>query len=128
MLCANAPLLALRADAWLVTKAPVYARCAEETAQWLQREMQSSEGGYYSSLDADSEHEEGKFYVWDRDEIRALLTADEYAALAPTFGLEGPPNFEGRHWHLRRVHPPTAGSEPLIDRARAKLLDARETR
>src|SRR5437660_3651157 len=126
MLYDNGPLLGLLADAWLVTGAPVYARCAEETAGWLLREMQSPEGGYYSSLDADSEHEEGKFYVWQRDEIRSLLTPEEYAAFAPRFGIEGPPNFEKRHWHLR-----VTGSierEPLVDAARAKLFAAREKR
>src|SRR5438876_1625697 len=126
MLYDNGPLLGLLADAWLVTGAPLYARCAQQTAGWLAREMQSPEGGYYSSLDADSEHEEGKFYVWERDEIRSLLTAEEYAAFAPRFGIEGPPNFENRHWHLR-----VGGSiepNPLVDAARAKLFAARESR
>jgi uncharacterized protein YyaL (SSP411 family) len=126
MLYDNGPLLGLLADAWLATGAPLFARCAEETAGWLVREMQSPEGGYYSSLDADSEHEEGKFYAWQRDEIRSLLTAEEYAAFAPRFGIEGPPNFEHRHWHLR-----VTGSierQPLVDAARAKLFAAREKR
>ena len=47
------------------------------------REMQSPQGGYYASLDADSEHEEGKFYVWQRNEIRDLLSAEEYALVKP---------------------------------------------
>src|SRR2546428_9042929 len=126
MLYDNGPLLGVLADAWLVTGAPLYARCAEETAGWLAREMQSPEGGYYSSLDADSEHEEGKFYVWERDAIRSLLTAEEYAAFAPRYGIEGPPNFENRHWHLR-----VGGSiepNPLVDTGRAKLFAAREKR
>ena len=126
MLYDNGPLLGLLADAWLVSGAPLYARCAQETAGWLAREMQSPEGGYYSSLDADSEHEEGKFYVWERDAIRSLLTAEEYAAFAPRYGIEGPPNFENRHWHLR-----VGGSiepNPLVDTARAKLFAAREKR
>ena len=76
MLYDNGPLLGLLADAWLHTRDPLYARCAEETAGWVMREMQAPEGGYYSSLDADSEHEEGKFYVWDRAEIQALLSAE----------------------------------------------------
>ena len=59
------------------------------------REMQSPEGGYYSSLDADSEDEEGKFYVWTREEVRALLTPEEFAVAAPHYGLDRPPNFEG---------------------------------
>jgi uncharacterized protein YyaL (SSP411 family) len=128
MLYDNGPLLGLLADAWSVTQAPIFHRCAEETASWLMREMQSPEGGYYSSLDADSEHEEGKFYVWQRDEIRSLVTADEYAALAPRFGIEGPPNFEHGHWHLRITQPVPPGTEAVMDRARAKLLAAREKR
>jgi len=128
MLYDNGPLLGLLADAWLVSGKTIYDRCAAETAGWLMREMQSPEGGYYSSLDADSEHEEGKFYVWDRDEVRSLLTADEYGALARRYGLEGPPNFEGKHWHLRIAAPLEPGAEPLVEAARAKLFAARERR
>src|SRR4051812_6939679 len=128
MLYDNGPLLGLLADAWSVTQAPIFRRCAEETAAWLMREMQSAEGGYYSSLDADSEHEEGKFYVWDPAEIRALVTAEEYAAIAPYFGLDRGPNFENRHWHLRISRPAAAGSEALLDSARQKLFAAREKR
>ena len=72
---------------------------------WLAREMRAPDGAFYSSLDADSEGEEGKFYVWTRDEARALLPADEYAVAAPHFGLDGPPNFEGHAWNLRVVVP-----------------------
>jgi uncharacterized protein YyaL (SSP411 family) len=126
MLYDNGPLLGLLADAWAIAREPLFQRCAEETAGWLMREMQSPEGGYYSSLDADSEHEEGKFYVWDRDEVRALLSAEEYAAAAPHFGLEGPPNFENRHWHLRVVQP--GGGARVLENAKAKLLAAREKR
>jgi uncharacterized protein YyaL (SSP411 family) len=128
MLYDNGPLLALLADAWLVTGNALFARCAEDTAGWIQREMQSPEGGYYSSLDADSEHEEGKYYVWDAQEARALLTAGEWDAVAPHYGLDGRPNFEQRHWHLRVARPLAAGAEGLLATARAKLLAARERR
>jgi uncharacterized protein YyaL (SSP411 family) len=89
------------------------------------REMQSPEGGYYSSLDADSEHEEGKFYVWSREEVERLLTDDEYLAFASRYGLDRAPNFENRHWHLyvaKRVE------SPALETARQKLFAAREKR
>jgi hypothetical protein len=128
MLYDNGPLLGLLADAWLVSGESLFARCAEETAGWLLREMQSPEGGYYSSLDADSEHEEGKFYVWRREELQALLSPEEYAASALRYGLDRPPNFEGKHWHLRIAAPLGAAGEPLVESARRKLFAAREKR
>ncbi len=123
MLYDNGPLLALLADSWLLSSEALFARCAEETAAWLMREMQSPEGGYYSSLDADSEHEEGKFYVWTRAEIQSLLSPDEYREMARYYGLDAPPNFEGKEWHLRVADP--AGAEPA---AKGKLLAARDKR
>ena len=125
MLYDNGPLLALLADAWLVTREPLFARCADETAGWLTREMQSPEGGFFSSLDADSEHEEGKYYVWKREEARALLTAEEFDVAARHYGLDQPPNFEKQYWHLR-IHAPADG--PHLESARRKLLAARERR
>jgi uncharacterized protein len=97
MLYDNAALLALYGDAWLVTQAPLFKKVVEETADWIIRDMQSPEGGYYSSLDADSEHEEGKFYVWTPEEVKNFLTPDEYAVVEPHYGLDGAPNFEGPH-------------------------------
>jgi uncharacterized protein YyaL (SSP411 family) len=87
------------------------------------REMQSPEGGYYSSLDADSEHEEGKFYVWSREEVQRLLTGEEYLAFSSRYGLDRAPNFENRHWHLYVAKPVDAPAS-----ARRKLFAAREKR
>jgi hypothetical protein len=102
------------------------------------REMQSPQGGYYSSLDADSEHEEGKFYVWSRDEAAAALTADEYAVASAHYGLGLTANFENRHWHLYVARPLTAvatalaidedKAASLLESARHKLLSARNLR
>ena len=128
MLYDNGPLLRLYADAWTVTRNALFARVAEETAAWVMREMQSPEGGYYSSLDADSEHEEGKFYVWTAGEARSIVSPDEYAVLAPYYGLDGPPNFENSHWHLRVARTLAAGSAPLLASGRRKLFEAREMR
>ena len=128
MLYDNGPLLRLYADAWSVARNPLFARVAVETAAWVMREMQSPEGGYYSSIDADSEHEEGKFYVWNPDEVRSLLSSEEYAVLAPHYGLDGPPNFENSHWHLRVAGTLAADAAPLLASGRRKLFEAREKR
>ena len=109
MLYDNGPLLALYSDAWLVTKQPLYEKVARETAEWVLREMQSPEGGYYSSLDADSEGVEGKFYVWTRAEVTGLLSGEEYPAAALHFGLDRAANFEEHHWHLRVAAPARCG-------------------
>jgi hypothetical protein len=138
MLYDNAALLVLYSDAWLVTGEPLYQGVVAETAQWVMREMQSPEGGYYSSLDADSEHEEGKFYVWTPDEARTRLAPEEWAVIAPHYGLDGPPNFEGQFWHLRVAKPleavarelglPRADCESRLAGGRTKLLAARGER
>jgi uncharacterized protein YyaL (SSP411 family) len=138
MLYDNAWLLRIYADAWCATGDPLFERVCVETAGWVMREMQSPEGGYYSALDADSEGEEGKFYVWSQDEIRSLLTPEELEVAALAFGLDGPPNFEGHAWHLVMAHPVEETARMLeigegavqvaLDAARAKLLRARGKR
>ncbi|MDD2767774.1 MAG: thioredoxin domain-containing protein [Methylococcus sp.] len=137
MLYDNGPLLQLYAEAAVRTGDPRYAAVAVETAEWAIREMQSLEGGYYAALDADSEGEEGKFYVWDRREVQALLSADEYPAFSRRYGLQDTPNFEG-HWHLRVAESLEAvaaavGKSPeetvsLLDSARARLCAVRDRR
>ena len=137
MLYDNGSLLAVYADTYVATGDAFYGRVAGETADWVRHEMQSPEGGYYSSLDADSEGHEGKFYVWDRDEVRSALTVEEYEAFAPRYGLDREPNFEGR-WHLhvfRSVEDiaTTLGRSPqsveaALSSAREKLLRIRDRR
>ena len=138
MLYDNGPLLSIAAELHQITGDDLFARVARETAGWVMREMQSPEGGYYSTLDADSEGEEGKFYVWTPDEVRALVAEDDYAALASRFGLDRAANFEGTHWHLHAFRDiddvaQAIGATPAetgtrIDRALARLLEARSHR
>src|SRR5262245_10906293 len=138
MLYDNAQLLALYADAYAATGTPQYASVARATANWIVRDMQDARGGYYSTLDADSEHEEGKFYVWTPDELDAALAPDEAALAKRVFGLSGPANFEGKHWHLCLAEAPEAAARALgadvsrarelLEAARAKLLATREKR
>jgi len=138
MLYDNGLLLGMYCDAWQSSQNPLFARVVEQTASWLLREMQSPQGGYYSSLDADSEHEEGKFYVWQRDEIRQLLSDDEYALVEPYYGLNQPANFENHDWNLRVSMPPehlvenlglspAQAAERMLN-AQMKLFAARELR
>jgi uncharacterized protein YyaL (SSP411 family) len=138
MLYDNGPLLARYSDAWTLTQDPRFAAVVEETAAWTMREMQSPAGGYYSSLDADSEHEEGKFYVWTPDAARALLSEEEYAVCARHYGLTQDANFEGEHWHLhvaysleevaKALEKPEPECRALLASARARLFAARERR
>jgi len=137
MLYDNGALLATYAQAALATGDGFYAEVAGRIADWALTEMRSPTGAFYSSLDADSEGHEGRFYVWTPEQVRALLTPREYAVFAPRFGLDGPANFEGA-WHLRVTRDlqdaaQAAGEElpqarALLDSARDKLLAQRATR
>jgi uncharacterized protein YyaL (SSP411 family) len=129
MLYDNAQLLPLYVHAWQVEAEPLFERVVDDTVAWLQREMTGEGGAFCSSLDADSEGEEGRFYLWQREEVRAALPADEYAVFAARFGLDGEPNFERRAWHLRVGRPlaeaaTLGGVEP--DEAQALLASAIE--
>ena len=138
MLYDNGPLLALYAQAWQITKEPLLRTVAEATGAWLMREMQAPDGGYYATLDADSEGEEGQFYLWTPQQVQELLNAEEYTAFAVCYGLEQPANFEGRAWHLRMVAEPAdlaqrLGLDPAqvnvwLASARQRLFAARSMR
>ncbi|HVN33877.1 MAG TPA: thioredoxin domain-containing protein [Casimicrobiaceae bacterium] len=105
MLYDNGPLLALYADLARVTGEPRPGEVARGIVEWLGREMIAPDGAFYSSLDADSEGEEGRFYVWTREQAKAALSPNEYAVAALHFGLDRAPNFEGRAWNLRVALP-----------------------
>ena len=121
MLYDNAQLLPLYARAARRFGNDDFARVARELLAWLMREMTSPDGGFYTALDADSEHEEGKFYVWDADEVRALLSADEWAVASRHFGFDRPPNFEHVAWNPIVAAPTAqAAAELGIDAGAAK--------
>ncbi len=102
MLYDNGPLLTVYSQAARITGNSFYKSIAVDTADWVMRDMQSAEGGYYSTIDADSEGHEGKFYVWDKKEVESLLGHQEYAVIEKHYGLDNAPNFEG-HWHLHVI-------------------------
>ena len=137
MLYDNGSLLAVYAQAAVATGDPFYARIAVATAQWALREMHSPQGAFYSSLDADSEGHEGKFYAWDVRQVQELLPAAQFAPFAARFGLDREANFEGL-WHLHAWRALDEIAQTLgrseaevsgeIDAARATLLAARSLR
>lgn len=138
MLYDNGPLLERYAEAWQISGDPLFRKVVEDTAEWVMREMQSPAGGYHAALDADSEGEEGRYYVWSRDEVEDVLNVPECELVARHYGLNGPPNFEGHSWHLRVAEPlertaaalqiPVADAHTRLARARARMLMARARR
>jgi uncharacterized protein YyaL (SSP411 family) len=95
MLYDNAQLVRAYLHAWQVTHDPSFQRVVNETLAFVAREMTHELGGFYSSLDADSEGKEGKFYVWSLDEIREILK-DESEFFEAAYGITPRGNFEGR--------------------------------
>ncbi|MEM6643535.1 MAG: thioredoxin domain-containing protein, partial [Bacteroidota bacterium] len=95
MLYDNGQLLSVYASAYKLTKNPKFKNVLSETANWLQREMQDPNGGFYSALDADSEGIEGKFYVWSYNEITELLENEDLRLICEYFDISEEGNWEG---------------------------------
>jgi uncharacterized protein YyaL (SSP411 family) len=134
MLYDNAQLLELYTLAWQETKAPLFEARVRETVGWVLREMRADVGrsgkrGFAASLDADSEHEEGKFYVWTEAEIDAALGA-EAALFKRHYDVTPTGNWEGKVILNRNAAPdePDAATEARLAAARAKLLALRAGR
>ena len=136
MLYDNALLCRLGAHLWQATKDEEIRRVAIETVEWVAREMTDPEGGFYSSLDADSEGHEGRFYVWSEEELDSLLGADA-RAFKTYYGVVRGGNFEGksilyvpanREVAARRANVDPQILDEIIARGRRVLLEARSRR
>ena len=129
MLYDNAQLLELLAIAHQRTGKALYRQRASETVAWLAREMTTPEGAFSASLDADSEGEEGKFYVWSYDEIIAHLGTEDGEFFARHYDVTPAGNFEG-HNILNRLKPPprSDADETRLAGLRERLLAVRGTR
>jgi uncharacterized protein YyaL (SSP411 family) len=129
MLYDNAELVDLLTLVWQETRSPLYLRRIEETLEWVGREMLTQEGGFASSLDADSEHEEGKFYVWSEAEIDAVL-GERSALFKRFYDVDAGGNWEG-HTILNRLKTPSiadAETERELALCRSLLLRTRDSR
>jgi len=120
MLYDNALLARAYLHGWQVTGEPLFERIARETLDWVLTEMRAPEGGFYSALDADSEGEEGKFYVWTLAEVRELLGNDADVAIE-YLGMTEHGNFEGKNIPVR-------AKDGLPEAIRQRLYQARSRR
>ena len=123
MLYDNGQLLSLYSEAFQVTRDPLYREVVFQTVNWVRRELTNPEGGFYSSLDADSEGEEGKFYVWTREELQEILGEEEPLAAA-YYQCTGVGNWEhGRNiLHRRQSDADFAAEHKLEPHILAKLI------
>jgi uncharacterized protein YyaL (SSP411 family) len=126
MLYDNAQLIALYADAWRVIKDPLFQQTVQQTVGWALEELSGQEGQFYSALDADTEGEEGKYYVWTIAELKALIPTRDWDLFSAYYALD-----KG-HWEgekivlLRNPHTPADPDKEAL--WREKLLPARNAR
>ena len=137
MLYDNALLVRLFLHLFQATRNEFYRRIAEETLDYVIREMRDPDGGFYSSQDADSEGEEGKFFIWSKDEFALILGEKDADLMGGYWGVSEAGNFEGRNIlnvpQGAESYAAEAGISPealaaTITSAKAKLMEARERR
>lgn len=138
MLYNQALLVPVYLDAYLLTRTPLYLRVAVETMDWVLRDLTSPEGPFYCALDADSEGEEGRYYLWTPDEIESILGAADASVFCEQFGVTQRGNFEGGRTVLHLVQTPeefaqSRGWDPVewvgsLSRMKKQILAARTQR
>ncbi|MHB8440086.1 MAG: thioredoxin domain-containing protein [Acidimicrobiales bacterium] len=126
MLYDQAGLVRVFLHAWQLTGEPDWLQVVRETIDYVERDLSAADGGWCSAQDADSEGEEGRFYLWERAEFDAVTGPDAEAARA-YYGLDGAPNFEGRYILRRPLGAPLARPDE-VERAAVALLEARQHR
>jgi uncharacterized protein YyaL (SSP411 family) len=126
MLYDNALLISALSDAYAATQSPRYEKAIRETIEFVERELLSQDGGFYSALDADSEGEEGKFYIWQKNEISAIL-GDDTEAFCSRYDVTAEGNWEGKNI-LRILDPEKVIPEEKEREWKKKLMQARNQR
>jgi uncharacterized protein len=119
MLYDNAALAELYAESDALVPGYGFARVARRTLDFVLAEMTGAEGGFFSAIDAETDGHEGAYYTWTKPDLASILDAEQHALLAPVYGFDGPPNFEGARYVL---HLPL----PLAERARERQVSEDE--
>jgi len=136
MLYDNALLVSVIADAYMITKKELYKQTIEQTLAFIEREMTNKEGGFYSSYDADSEGEEGKYYVWDKKEIESIL-GEEADLFNDFYNVSALGNWEGEnilHYeqsyqgYAEKNNIKVAALKARLTKSSKKLFEQREKR
>ncbi|TNE32775.1 thioredoxin domain-containing protein, partial [bacterium] len=138
MLYDNAQLISTYSDAYKIKKNPLFKKIVYQTIEFLERELMNDKYGFYSSLNADSEGEEGKFYVWDFDEIKKLLTKNEFELVKNYYGLTTEGNWESGknilHTNMtiegfaQKNKLNEENEKKLLTSAKSKLFEARKSK
>jgi len=130
MLYDNGPMIDVLCNAYKITDNSLYLDKINQTCQWVIEEMQHKQGGFYSTIDADSEHIEGKFYVWTDEELKDILNTDELKLFKEIFVVYDKPNFEGKyHLHVTKTNQESyINNKKSADLICAKLLKIRNKR
>ena len=127
MLYDNGLLISIYAQAAIATGETLFSETASEIANWMLSEMRASNGGFFSSLDADSDGKEGLYYLWTPEQVKNLL-GREYSIFEKRFGLNTDANFEGK-WHLTVKNPIDNEDEVTsIKKSKKILLESRKKR
>ena len=130
MLYDNGPMIDILCNAYKITQNSLYLDKINQTCQWAIEEMQDKQGGFYSTIDADSEHIEGKFYVWTDEELKDILNTNELKLFKEIFVVYDKPNFEGKyHLHVTKTNQECyINNKNSADLICAKLLKIRNGR
>ncbi|MCF6278333.1 MAG: thioredoxin domain-containing protein [Anaerolineales bacterium] len=136
MLYDNALLARAYLHAWQITGMAHYRRICEETLNFIVREMTHPQGGFYASLDADSEGREGKFYIWEKEELQKIL-GDDYTFFEAAYGISASGNWEGKNVLQRTLDDKALAARFALDpktvpaklaKSQARLLAVRAKR
>ena len=138
MLYDNGQLISLYAHAYQVTKRSRYAEVVEQTIAFAERELRHPEGGFYASIDADSEHEEGKFYVWTKGELESVLDQESLALILDFYQITNRGNWEGeknilyynsdKEYFAVKSGISVKDFNQILERSNKKLLEERNLR